>query len=255
MSHQICYEDLTAPAPGKLTEVAPGVHWIRMPVPFPPSHINVFLLEDTNGWYIVDTGIGSDETKALWQQITANMFTEKTLLGVIATHLHPDHLGLAGWLCDEWRANFYISQREYLTARTLFKGNHREDDWELMQFYHRCGLSQQQCRDFISSTGGLARISAPLPVCYERLEEGQELWINDRAWRVIIGFGHSPEHACLYCKELNILISGDQILPRISPNISVQSLEPNHSPLSEYLASMKKFYQLPKDCLVLPAHG
>lgn len=253
--HSIEYSELAIPEPGDLTEVATGVYWIRMPVPFHPKHINVYLLQDEKGWYIVDTGIGSQETRELWQQICDRMMQEKPLVGVIATHLHPDHLGLAGWLCDNYRASFYISQREYLTARALFKGNNREDNWELTQFYHRCGLNEEQMDDFIKNTGSLSKITAPLPISYERLSEGQELLFGGRHWRVIIGYGHSPEHACLYCPELNILLSGDQILPRISPNISVQSLEPNQSPLSEYLVSMEKFFDLPEDCLVLPSHG
>lgn len=255
MKHSVSYTELEAPEPGKLTEVGPGIFWIRMPVPFHPSHINVFLLEDQQGWYIVDTGIGSGGTREIWQQICDEMMQDKPLLGVIATHLHPDHIGLAGWLCDKWQAQFFMTQREYLTARALFDGNKRDNNWELTQFYQRCGLSSQQADDFISNTGSLSKITSPLPISYERIEDGQTLEINGQQWKIIVGYGHSPEHACLYCEELNIMISGDQILPKISPNISVQSLEPNHSPLTEYLTSMEKFYQVAQDCLVLPAHG
>lgn len=255
VNHQIQYTELAIPKFGQLTQVAEGVYWARMPVPFHPSHINVYVLEDDNGWYIVDTGIGSDETRQCWKSIAEQYFQNKPVIGVIATHLHPDHLGLAGWLCDEWKAEFFISQREYLTARAIFKGNNRDNNWELTQFYHRCGLNPEQSHDFITNTGSLAKITSPLPISYERLSLNDELRIGKHRWQVKIGHGHSPEHVCLYSPELNILLSGDQILPKISPNISVQSLEPNQSPLTEYLDSMQHFYQLPESCLVLPSHG
>jgi len=255
LDHQISYTELEIPEPGQLTQVRQGVYWARMPVPFHPSHINVYLLEDDRGWYIIDTGIGSGETRKCWQQISQQYFQDKPVLGVFATHLHPDHLGLAGWLCDEWQVEFFISQREYLTARTLFSGNKRDNNWQLEQFYHRCGLSTEQADGFIASTGSLSKITAPLPISYERLQQGQEINIGQHRWQVVIAHGHSPEHVCLFCPELEVMISGDQILPRISPNISVQSIEPNQSPLTEYLDSMQQFYQLPAQTLVLPSHG
>jgi glyoxylase-like metal-dependent hydrolase (beta-lactamase superfamily II) len=94
-----------------------------------------------------------------------------------------------------------------------------------------------------------------VPDAYTRLQDHQLVAIGDVRWRVITGFGHSPEHASLYSEELNVLISGDMVLPRISTNVSVFAVEPEGNPLQHYLDSLDKFSDLPQDVLVLPSHG
>ncbi|MBT7451482.1 MAG: MBL fold metallo-hydrolase, partial [Rhodospirillaceae bacterium] len=90
------------PEPGGLVRVAPGVFWLRMPLPIALNHINLWLLEDDDGWTIVDTGIGTDETKELWEQLFEKHLNNKPVKRLIVTHMHPDHIGLAGWLVDKW---------------------------------------------------------------------------------------------------------------------------------------------------------
>jgi glyoxylase-like metal-dependent hydrolase (beta-lactamase superfamily II) len=95
-----------------------------------------------------------------------------------------------------------------------------------------------------------------LPESFRRLRDGEILRIGAHDWRVIVGTGHSPEHACLYCPALGVLISGDQVLPRISSNVSVHPTEPDADPMRDWLESIDKLRrEVPDDVLVLPSHN
>src|ERR1051325_1263023 len=104
------------PEPGTIKNVAPGIYWLRMPLPFQLNHINLWLVEDGDGWTIVDTGINTPETRALWEKIFTDKLGGKPVKRVIATHLHPDHVGLAGWLCSRWGAQLWMTLGEYMSA-------------------------------------------------------------------------------------------------------------------------------------------
>ncbi len=94
-----------------------------------------------------------------------------------------------------------------------------------------------------------------VPRQYRRIIDGEDILIGGRAWQVIMGYGHTPEHASLFCKELDVLISGDMLLPRISTNVSVYDADPDADPLGLYLDSIEKYLALPENTLVLPSHG
>ncbi|MEO8081379.1 MAG: MBL fold metallo-hydrolase, partial [Caldimonas sp.] len=102
----------TLPERGATVEVAPGVLWVRMGLPFALDHINVWLLRDEGdpasgkqaGWSIVDTGIDDAATRAAWERVFATSLGGLPVVRVIVTHLHPDHIGLAHWLCERWQA-------------------------------------------------------------------------------------------------------------------------------------------------------
>lgn len=243
---------LHPPTEGSLSEIADGVMWLRMPLPFELDHINLYLIKDNNGWVIVDCGIALPQTKALWQTIFDALDTPITR--VVATHMHPDHIGLAGWLCDKWKVPLYMTQTEYFAARALFAGPAGASRWQDEQFYQRVGLDTETTHKIMGNGEGFSRVVAPLPVAYTRLKAGQTLVINDRSWKVLIGRGHSPEHACLFCDEDNILIAGDHVLPDITPNIGVYSTEPEGDTLHDYLTTLDEFTHLPDNTLVLPAH-
>lgn len=244
------------PAPGELREVAPGVQWLRMPLPMALDHINLYLLEDDDGWWIVDTGIALGPTEELWEQIFDEHLQGKPVKAVIATHYHPDHIGMAGWLCEKWRVPFYMTQAEYLSGLTFSRTQKEHFSWTSEQFLQRSGYSEQQIEASRSHFGGFGPYIKPMPTAYRRLSDGDVLTINGKRWRVIVGRGHSPEHACLYCGALNVLISGDQVIPRITSNISVMGSEPDANPLKDWFNSHEHFLdRLPSDSLVLPAHN
>ena len=244
------------PEPGCVMEVAPGVMWLRMPLPLALDHINLYLLEDDDGWWVVDTGIALGSTEELWEQIFDSHLGGKPIKAVLSTHYHPDHTGMAGWLCEKWRVPFYMTQAEYLSGLSFSRMKPAHFSWTSEQHFHRAGYTAEQIASAREQFGGFGPYIKPMPTSYRRLEDGQTLTINDRRWHVVIGSGHSPEHACLFCDELNVLISGDQVIPRITSNISVMGGEPEANPLKEWLHSLEHFLEtLPADALVLPAHN
>jgi glyoxylase-like metal-dependent hydrolase (beta-lactamase superfamily II) len=248
------FEDI--PAAGTMTAVAPGVYWLRMPLPMALDHINLYLIEDVTGWWVVDTGIDVDPTEALWEQVFSAQLQGKPIVAVLSTHYHPDHIGMAGWLCEHWRVPFYMTQGEYLSglAFSLLQKDHFS--WTSELFYRQAGFSVERVARAKASYGGFGAYIKPMPGAYRRLVDGESLVIGGNRWRIVVGRGHSPEHACLYCESLNVLISGDQVIPRITSNVSVMGGEPEANPLKEWLGSHERFLELlPADALVLPAHN
>ena len=240
---------------GATIEVAAGVFWLRMPLPFKLNHINLWLLDDGDGWTVVDTGIARDEVKAAWRTLAETYFSkDKPLKRIIVTHYHPDHVGLAGWMTEEFGVKLWMPLTEWSFARmfALDTGKKQLDDF--VAFYLGAGFDDKMTEQVNSRTGRYALIVSTIPSSFICIGEGDEIDIGGRKWRIIIGTGHAPEHACLYCEDEKILISGDQILPRISPNVSVWPHQPTANPLAQFLDSLDKFRPLPEDTLVLPSH-
>jgi glyoxylase-like metal-dependent hydrolase (beta-lactamase superfamily II) len=246
---------IAAPQPGQFVQVQPDLFWIRLPLPFALDHINVWGLLDDHGWTLVDTGIRTDATLAVWAELLQHSPFDKPLRRVIATHMHPDHLGLAGWLCRKFDAPLYTSRLEYLSCRALITDTGREAPAAALRFLHQAGWSEAALEKYKGRFGSFGKFIHPLPDSYERLNDGSRLTIAGSQWQVLIGAGHSPEHVCLYCPERDVLISGDQVLPKISSNVSVHPMEPAANPMQDWLESLDKLQAaLPATTLVLPAH-
>jgi glyoxylase-like metal-dependent hydrolase (beta-lactamase superfamily II) len=244
------------PQPGETKEVAPGVFWLRMSLPFQLNHINLWLLEDGAGWTVVDTGLNDDGSKENWEKVFASRLGGRPVLRVIVTHLHPDHVGLAGWLCERFGAPLWMSRTDYLLCRTLVADTGREAPPEGVRFYEAAGFPPEAIEKYRQRFGGFGLGVHRLPQSYRRMVDGETIAIGGRGWRVVVGRGHAPEHACLWCPEADLLISGDQILPRISSNVSVFPTEPEANPLQDWLDSCAMLKRaLPADVLVLPAHN
>jgi len=245
-----------APAMGEPLAVADGVYWLRMPLPFSLNHINLWLLEDQHGWTIVDTGINTKACKQLWQQVFDQHLKGKPVTQLIVTHLHPDHVGLAGWLCERWNLTLQMSRTDYMTCRVLMSDTGKQAPQAAIDFYRRAGVSNQQLETYKSKFGGYGKGIYAMPDHYLRLQDKDTVTMADAEWQIIVGRGHAPEHLCLYCPSLNVFISGDQLLPTISSNISVWPTEPDSDPLKEWLESCAMLQQkVPADVMVLPSHG
>ena len=250
------------PLPGHGLEVAQGVYWIRMPLPFALDHINLWLLRDEidgqQGWTIIDCGIGRDEVKTLWDSVFENMLQGLPVLRVIVTHMHPDHVGLAHWLCDRWQVPLWMSMTDYMTASLWSKGDNGSaaGGTGAWRHFHAHGLRDDQALEQIKDRSGYYKGLVPdVPRQFIRIMHGDEVQIGGSSWRAIAGYGHAPEHLSFFCADKKVLISGDMVLPRISTNISVQNLEPMANPLPLYLQSLGAYADLPADTLVLPSHG
>nr|WP_255500790.1 MBL fold metallo-hydrolase [Caulobacter sp. 17J80-11] len=244
------------PEPGEAIEVADGVLWLRLPLPFALDHINVWALRDGEGWTVVDTGVASSACKDAWRDALSGPLQGRPVTRVICTHMHPDHVGLAGWLVRKFDCRLWMTRLEYMICRVLVADTGREAPEEGVRFYRACGWSAEQLEGYRARFGGFGKGVHPLPDGYRRIEDGDSIQIDGRAWRVVVGDGHSPEHACLWRAEDGVLISGDQVLPKISSNVSVWPTEPEADPLSDWLASLAKLKrEIPADALVLPSHG
>jgi len=248
------------PEIGHTLPVAPGVKWIRMALPFALDHINLWLLRDAmdgvDGWTVVDCCISRDEAKVQWQQIFANELDGLPILRVIVTHMHPDHIGLAHWLCERWGCMLWISATDYNAARIASQSTTGFGGASAAAFFAAHGMSDTESLEKIRARASYYPSMVPaVPARYRRLMDGQSVPIGGRGWRCISGYGHAPEHIALYCDELQVLISGDMVLPRISTNVSVYDVEPEGDPLALFLDSLEKYLPLPKATLVLPSHG
>lgn len=253
---RISYEFDTVPVDGETMEVADGVIWLRMPLPFSLQHINLWLLRDDNGWGIVDTGVDTRTSRDVWRKTFAGAMNNEPATRVVATHLHPDHVGCANWLVNEFDIDLWMTREEYMLCRVLVADTGKPAPEDGVRFYSAAGFAPEHLDLYKANFGMFGKFVKSMPQAYRRIEDGDILEFAGSRWEVIIGRGHSPEHACLYESDRNILISGDQILPTISPNISVWPTEPYANPLQDFLDSIDRLEQrLPEDVLVLPAHG
>jgi glyoxylase-like metal-dependent hydrolase (beta-lactamase superfamily II) len=255
----------TLPEPGRAIELAPGLRWVRMGLPFALDHINLWLLRDRldgrEGWTIVDCGITNEATQAAWQQVFDNELDGLPVLRVVVTHMHPDHIGLADWLTERWSlpgrpCRLWMSMTDYTGARLASQSTTGFGGHAAAAFMASHGLTDPESVEKIRArTNYYASMVPRVPTSYRRLMDGQRFDIGGHDWHCIAGHGHAPEHLSLHSPSQGLLISGDMLLPRISTNVSVTDMEPEGDSLTLYLSSIERYRALPADTLVLPSHG
>ena len=246
------------PLAGAVREIAPGVLWLRMPLPFALTHINLWAVRDGDGWAVFDTGVQTSDTGAAWRTLLADpqMLGAGGLTRVFVTHMHPDHVGMAGWLTRKFDCRLWMTRLEYLNCRVLVADTGREAPEDGVRFYRAAGWDEDAIEHYRTRFGNFGKSTYALPESYRRIRDGERIRIGDHEWQVVVGTGHSPEHACFWCPDLKLLISGDQVLPKITSNVSVFPTEPDANPLHGWLASMDRIAAtVPDDVMVLPAHG
>ena len=237
-------------------EVAPGILWARVPLPFRLDHVNVWLIRDADGWTLIDTGTANDIARGVWQELLAGVLSGAPIVRLIATHGHTDHVGLAGWLhqiADE--APYHISLIEWQSARLRLDEAKAPAPKSAMRFLAAHGCDPDCVVGFAEDRRSAHAYLEPLPDEIVRIREGARLTFGGRQWTAMVCGGHAAEHVSLWCEADNILIAGDQILSKITPMIGVNPHEPDADPLTDYLDSLSRFRALPADALVLPSHG
>lgn len=243
----------TKPSFGIPLEVSKGIFLLKMPIPFVLDHINLWLLRDLDGWTIVDTGFYCEESIQIWEDVLSNFCQQETIYKIIVTHFHPDHLGMAHWLTKKTQAPLYMSRAEFLTAQLAYQQLTPAQTQARVEFYQHFGLLEDDISSLVERRPSSE--AAQLPATYRRLEAEQHISINHEKWRALSFAGHSPEHLCLHSNSQGILIAGDQVLPTISPNISVAYSEPDANVLASYLDSLESLAELDVSTRVLPSHG
>lgn len=244
------------PDKGELIPLADGVGWARLPIPGSLRHINIWVLDDGEGVALVDTGLDIPPCREAWEALFEGPLAGREVTRVICTHFHPDHLGLAGWLTERFDVPLWMTRGEYLFGRMLASDVRDAPPPAALAFWRAAGWDEPRIEiEAGKGWGRFASVVAPIPVSYVRMEEGDVLVIGGRRWRILVGSGHCPEHACLIDDEAGLMISGDQVLPRITSNVSVGLSEPEADPLGEWLASIEKLKGLPDSLLILPSHG
>ncbi len=248
--------DREPPAPGSTLEIAPGVLWVRMPLPLALDHVNLWILrdEEKKRYALLDTGMDTRPTRDAWSELIEGPLAGERAVAVIVSHLHPDHVGLAHWLCDRLGVPLRMTLAEYLGACLIQGRSPPADAATLGRFYARHGATAQEQDSFEGRARFYIRAVPRLPASLRRIEAGQVLPLGP-GWQVGTGAGHSPEHAFFHCPEKSVLISGDLLLPTISSNISVFTLEPEGDPLGDFLAALARFRAFGDDALILPSHG
>ncbi len=252
---ELDYPFAEPPAFDSYTEVAPGVRWLRFPLPFALNHINLYVIDDGDSWVLVDTGIKSDISYDLWRKHFETTLEGRPISRVIGTHFHPDHIGCAEFLVDHFGAEFLCSRTEWLTATMLQAETSRDATKFWSAYYKSTGLDEETLKAVATRGENYAERVGHIPRPFTRLSDGDNVEIGGRTWHVIIGTGHSPELITLYSAEDRLFISSDQVLPGISPNISVHAPEPFGDPLTEFLDSCAKLTALDAETYVLPMHG
>ncbi len=244
------------PEAGAAIEVADGVLWMRLPLPMKLDHVNVYALDDGDGWTIVDTGFASKTSRGLWQDLMSGPLKGKPVHRVIVTHHHPDHIGLAGWFQTEFGAELLIPRTAWLMARMLMLDVQTVPNEETLAFYRNAGMAPEIYEKRSTERPfNFADIVAPLPLGFTRVKQGDVLQIGGRTWDVHMGNGHAPEHATFWSRDDNLVLAGDQILPSISPNIGVYATEPMADPIGEWLEACERLSALARpDHLVLGGH-
>lgn len=244
------------PALGTLIEVAPGINWLRLALPFRLNHVNVYVLDDGPGVVLLDTGIGNAETQAVWEDLLGGVLRGRPITRIVATHAHPDHVGMAGWLCERTAAPLLMSQTEYLTCLNIHLDPAALDSEPYRSFYLGHGLDADTTAGMLRLGHRYLRMVTGLPRVFHRVIEGEVLQIGGRDWAVLSAGGHSPEQLMLHCAADGLFFAADQVLARISPNISVQAHDPEGDPLGIFLRSLDRLKQVvPAGTLVLPGHN
>ena len=255
MSDDLKFTVQRPPAYGELTDVLPGLFWVRLPVPLTLNHVNCWLLDDGPGWTLVDCGMNTDDIFEIWDRLWRGLLRSRPLQNLTLTHAHVDHFGFAGYLAKESKCTVRLPLAEWLNGWMMWHQREEGLDDRFTSFLKRNGASDDDAAAIIAAQRSSKYLGLRPPGEFTRIRDGDAVAMGQREWRVMTAGGHSPEHASFYCEKDKILIAGDQILSHIVPSVIVPLTQPDANPMQEYLDSLARFEALPQDTLVLPSHG
>ena len=254
--HSLTFPHAAPPAPGETLELSPGVLWFRLKLPFALNHVNIYLIADNGGWMVLDTGIATSDCRAGWEAILAGPLKGQRLTRMLVTHFHPDHVGLAGWLAEKHDLPLAMPRTEYLYHLMAAHGRGDMYDNSHRAFYHTNGLSEETTSAILGRGLNYLRLTTGVPPYFERVKHGDVRRIGGRDFHVLTGGGHALEQAVLHQPQAKLFFAADQVIAKISPNVSVHPVEPDENPLGDYLRDLAALRAaVPDDVLVMPGHG
>ena len=244
------------PDPGSAREIAEGVLWMRIPLAMRPDHVNVYALDEPDGWTLVDTGLDTPACREAWAALIGGPLKGRRIVRVVVTHHHPDHVGLAGWFQAHQGAALWTTRTAWLYARMLQLDEQARPSPQALAFWRAAGMEP----DLLAARArgrpfNFADVTAPLPVGYRRIAQGDRIEAGGRGWRVEIGHGHAPEHATLWGEDHDLVLTGDQVIAGITPNLGVHPTEPEADPVGDWMESCARLGVLARPGhLALPGH-
>jgi len=255
MSDDLKFAVPRPPSYGELTDVLPGLFWVRLPMPTAPNHVNCWLLDNGSGWTLVDCGMNTDDTFEIWDKLWRGLLRARPLQNLTFTHAHLDHYGLAGYLVKEMKCTVRLPVAEWLSGWKMWHEREEGPDEHFSSFMKRNGASDDDATRLMEAQRRSKFLGLRPPREFTRIRDGDVVAMGKREWRVITAGGHSPEHALFFCENDKILIAGDQILSHMTPSVIAPSAQPEANPMQEYLDALARLEALPADTLVLPSHG
>jgi glyoxylase-like metal-dependent hydrolase (beta-lactamase superfamily II) len=256
MSETLHFPYTEPPGPGQVIEVAPGIQWARLPLPYRLDHVNIYLIENGEGWTVLDTGLGTDDCRNAWETLLRGAMRGQRLTQMVVTHFHPDHVGLAGWLGERFQLPLSMPRPEYLYSLALQYAPGDLGRAMHEPFYRRHGLAADVTRLVLSRGHEYLKRTSGVPATYHRIRHGDTIGAGSRAFQILTGGGHSLEQAMLYRPEEKLFFAADQVIARITPNVSVHAMEPDLDALGIFLQSLGDLRdRVADEVLVLPGHG
>ena len=245
--------DINKPKFGELTKIASDLYWAHFELPFRLNHVNLFLMDTPEGILILDAGLKSEHSEEHWEALLNGPLKSKKFAGIVITHYHPDHIGMAGWLQKKLNIKCYTTEKELFTAKTFRSMPDDEYAKIFRNVFVRAGMSEEDIIAKGPATKLYKNRVYELPE-FEIIKAGHEFNSNDGKWIVRTDSGHSPEHISLLDKERKLYLSGDFLLPRISPNISDNFFDPLDDRLGEYLKYLNEIQEIGSKTSVFPCH-
>jgi glyoxylase-like metal-dependent hydrolase (beta-lactamase superfamily II) len=234
---------------GEAARVAEGVYQLKLPVPFPLRFVSSYLFAGEGGWTVLDPGYDYPDARRAWEAVAPELGLdlERGVEKIVVTHLHPDHIGLARWMQERSGAPVFMLAGEAETARRVWDPERDLEDF--VRFLVRNGMDEKTARP----TAGTTDLGVRVPEEVVTVRPGEKLRLGEVVARAIHTPGHSDHHFVLHDPERGVLVAGDQLLLKITPNIGLWPYTAPR-PLRRYLRSIDELRGLDVG-LVLPGHG
>jgi glyoxylase-like metal-dependent hydrolase (beta-lactamase superfamily II) len=255
MSDDLNFTVQRPPAYGELTDLLPGLFWVRLPMPAAPNHVNCWLLDNGPGWTMVDCGLNTDDSFEMWDKLWRGLLRSRPLQNLTLTHAHADHSGLAGFFVKETKCSVRMTLAEWLSGWKTWHEREEAPDEHFASFLKRNGASADDAAGIAEAQRHQKFLGGRPPREFTRIRDGDVITMGRRDWQVITAGGHSVEHALFFCESEKILIAGDQVLSHMTPSVIAPVAQPEANPMQEYLNALTLLEALPTDTLVLPSHG